>query len=167
MKLNMETRNYFYSTLGDVDRCSGGKRSCQRIWSKVKRLILLMVIGAGLSVLTQPEALAQFCSGDPIPFDPAFPNDETKTQQDLRGNSEYTRGNCPANDIQILGAFLDTGDPCNTCTPGDQVTADLIITVHHNTSSGDRFLGVFGDLTETINGSSTSCDIARCSGPLL
>ena len=100
----------------------------------------------------------QACTGGPIPAN----------QLDLRGNSEYTPEACPANDIMILAAILDTGDPCNSCTPGEIVTADLIITIEHGTNSSNRFLGVFADLEETLaNGTTVSCDIARCSGAVL
>ena len=99
-----------------------------------------------------------FCTGDPIPA----------SQLDLRNNPEYEPGKCPANDVQILGARIETGDACNSCEPGTVVVGDLIITVHHNTNSGGRHLGVFGKLTETPpGGSPIECDVARCSGPLL
>ncbi|MDO6473394.1 hypothetical protein Q4500_16680, partial [Maribacter sp. 1_MG-2023] len=99
-----------------------------------------------------------FCPQDPDPFD----------QQDLRLNSEYTPGQCPANDIQIVGAFLDTGEVCNSCISGDEITANFSISINHNTNSGDRFLGVFADLTETRpDGSVAVCKIARSSGPVL
>ena len=73
-------------------------------------------------------------------------------QLDLRGNSEYTEGQCPANDVQIISAEVDLGSVCNDCSPGDTVTADILITVQHNTNSSNRFLAVMGDLTETFSG---------------
>jgi hypothetical protein len=99
-----------------------------------------------------------FCPQDPIP----------SAQLDLRSNPAYIAGQCPANDIQILGAELvQTGDLCNTCAPGTLITANLKITIHHNTNSDNRYLGVFADLTQTpLVGSPTICKIARCSGPV-
>ncbi|WP_281298501.1 T9SS type A sorting domain-containing protein [Flavobacterium limnophilum] len=99
-----------------------------------------------------------YCAGDPVP----------STQTSLRDNPAYVRGQCPANDIQILSArIVKTNDLCNTCTPRTTITADLYIKVHHNTNSDDRYLGVFADLTETISGSTTTCTIARCGGPVV
>ncbi len=120
------------------------------------RLLLITLGFLSAVILSSNRAVGQFCAGDPVPQD----------QVDLRGNPEYTPGQCPANDIQILGASLDIGDACNACEPGTVVTADLLITINHNTNSSNRFLGVFADLTETVNGSATVCDIARCSGPV-
>ncbi len=120
--------------------------------SLLRHLFILLAI-SGISA----DLHGQFCIGDPIPAN----------QQDLRGNTEYKVGECPANDIQILGAMLDTGDDCNSCNQGDQVTANLIITIHHNTNSANRYLGIYADLDETLNGSTSSCDIARCAGPVL
>ena len=115
-------------------------------------LFLLVILGT-FSVNAQ-----DFCPQDPVPND----------QLDLRGNSEYTPGECPANDIVILGASLDTGDVCNSCDEGDEITANLLISINHGTNSGNRFLGVFADLTETLpDGSTEMCKIARCSGPVL
>ncbi|WP_233752745.1 T9SS type A sorting domain-containing protein [Flavilitoribacter nigricans] len=101
---------------------------------------------------------AQVCPGDPVPG----------SQMDLRGNSEYKVGECPANDVQIVSARLSIpGDACNSCTPGTTVTANLIIRITHNTNSQNRYLGVFADLTENfMGGSSSTCSIVRCSGPL-
>ncbi|TMM55948.1 T9SS type A sorting domain-containing protein [Maribacter algarum] len=88
-------------------------------------------------------------------------------QMDLRGNSEYTEGQCPANDIEILSAMVELGTPCNDCTPGSTITGDLIITVRHGTNSQNRYLAVMGDLTETLpSGASTMSTFAECSGPL-
>ena len=99
-----------------------------------------------------------FCPQDPDPID----------QVDLRGNSEYTAGQCPANDIVILGASLDTGEICNTCESGQTLTANLLISIDHTTNSANRFLGVFADLTETLpDGSTQTCRIARSTGPVL
>jgi SprB repeat len=50
---------------------------------------------------------------------------------------------------------------------GTTITADLYIKVHYNTSSDNRYLGVFADLTETINGVPNTCAIARCGGPIV
>ncbi len=88
-------------------------------------------------------------------------------QMDLRGNSEYVEGQCPANDIEILAAMVDLGTTCNDCTPGSTVTGDLIITVRHGTNSQNRYLAVMGDLTETFpDGTSSMSTFAECSGPL-
>ncbi len=88
-------------------------------------------------------------------------------QNDLRGNSEYTPGQCPANDVVILAALLDTGDPCNSCTPGETVTADLIVTIQHGTNSDERYLGIFADIEETlVDGTTQTCDFIRCQGDL-
>ena len=46
-------------------------------------------------------------------------------QMDLRGNSEYTPGQCPANDVQIISAEVDLGSVCNDCLPGTTVTATI------------------------------------------
>ena len=130
---------------------------------------LMLVLGSQFAVHGQQP----FCQGDPIPFDPAFPNDDTKTQQNLRiepfiTDLGFTDGACPANDIRICSARIELDDPCNTCEPGTTVTGNLIITVDHNTQSADRHLGVFGDLIETDpDGNTSSCSVARCSGPLL
>ncbi|MCW5517266.1 SprB repeat-containing protein, partial [Muriicola sp. Z0-33] len=141
------------------------KKSFLKNLSAIPKIGILFIF---LAVVPFSVVGQTYCMGDPIPFDPLFPNDETLTQQDLRTNPEYERGACPANDIQILGARIETADACNSCTPGDVVIGDLYITVHHNTNSGDRHLGVFGNITETpVVGSSTMCDVARCSGPLL
>ncbi len=96
-----------------------------------------------------------YCVDDPLP----------EGQVDLR--DMYTRGDCgTANDVILLGARLETGDPCNTCTPGDTTTATLIIQAHNNTESL-RFLGLFADLITTApDGSVSTCKIARCFGPL-
>jgi hypothetical protein len=88
-------------------------------------------------------------------------------QMDLRGNSEYTPGQCPANDVQIISAEVDLGSACNDCSPGDLITADILITVLHGTNSANRFLAVMGDLTETFSsGGSAMSTFAECSGPL-
>ncbi|TVZ15043.1 T9SS type A sorting domain-containing protein [Maribacter sp. MAR_2009_72] len=114
---------------------------------------LTILLSATIQVVAQ-----SFCPQDPDPFD----------QQDLRLNSEYTLGECPANDIQIVGASLNTGQICNSCDSGDLITANFLIAINHNTNSGNRFLGVFADLTETRpDGSVAVCKIARSSGPVL
>ncbi|MFS4494024.1 T9SS type A sorting domain-containing protein [Maribacter sp. 2308TA10-17] len=97
----------------------------------------------------------------------ALPFSSFSQQMDLRGNSEYTAGQCPANDIEILSAMVELGTPCNDCVPGSMITGDLIITVRHGTNSPNRFLAVMGDLTETLpGGGSTMSTFAECSGPL-
>ncbi len=119
---------------------------------KTFALFLIAVLGT-FSVSAQ-----NFCPQDPIPND----------QLDLRGNSEYTPGECPANDIVILGASLDTGDVCNSCDEGELITANLLISIDHGTNSANRFLGVFADITETLpDGSTEMCKVSRCSGPVL
>ncbi|WP_297708053.1 SprB repeat-containing protein, partial [uncultured Eudoraea sp.] len=132
-----------------IRRKAGGINKNSFLTSLLFAIMLMMAVPFSAS--------AQFCTQDPIPSD----------QLDLRGNSEYTAGQCPANDIVILGASLDTGDACNSCAPGTTVTADLLITINHGTNSGNRYLGVFADLTETLpDGTIQTCEVARCSGPV-
>ena len=96
------------------------------------------------------------CDDGPVP-----PN-----QEDLRGNDEYTPGACPADDIQILQAYLDTGTACNTCEPGTTVTADLYLRLRNKTNSSNRYIGIFGDLQIVNDGDTTVCDLIRCGGAL-
>ncbi len=89
-------------------------------------------------------------------------------QTDLRDNPDYKAGECPANDIQILSARLVRGTQCNNCDAGNVLTADLIITIHHNTNSDNRFLAVMGDLKEVHpDGSTSTIDFLGCSGPVV
>ena len=121
------------------------------------KLGMLLIFLAFVPSIIFGQTIPDLCPGDPDPAD----------QVDLRFNEEYVSGNCPADDIQILGAFLETGDACNTCEPGTTLTASLKIRLNHKTESSDRFLGVFANLTETINGTATECSISRSTGPVL
>ncbi|MCG2611410.1 hypothetical protein LZZ90_07815 [Flavobacterium sp. SM15] len=89
-------------------------------------------------------------------------------QTDLRDNPAYTRGKCPANDVQIVSARIVLPNACNNCEPGTQVSGTLYITVHHNTNSDPRYLAVMGDLMESPpNGVPVVTDFFKCSGPLV
>ena len=89
-------------------------------------------------------------------------------QQDLRLlTSAYTDGQCPANDIRVISASIDTGSPCNTCESGP-VTAPLTIRVNHNTESSGRHLAICGTIVETLSGGGTvNHNLSMCFGPLL
>jgi hypothetical protein len=74
---------------------------------------------------------------------------------------------CVSQDVQLISAKLD-GEGCTTCLPGEVLTLDLLITVHHNTNSDRPALAVFGDLTTTYaDGSSSVNDFIKCSGPII
>ena len=87
-------------------------------------------------------------------------------QADLR--PYVTEGqDCVSNDVQLVSARLSS-ETCTTCSPGDILTVDLLITVRHNTNSDRPALAVFGDLTTTFpDGSSSTSDFIKCSGPII
>ncbi|WP_442787761.1 SprB repeat-containing protein [Flavobacterium suncheonense] len=89
-------------------------------------------------------------------------------QQDLRLlTTAYEPGKCPANDIRVVSASLNTGSPCLTCTEGP-VTAPLTIRINHNTESPGRYLAICGTIVEHLSGGGTvETDISKCFGPLL
>ncbi|SHJ27546.1 Calx-beta domain-containing protein, partial [Arenibacter nanhaiticus] len=87
-------------------------------------------------------------------------------QADLR--SHVTEGqDCTSNDVQLISAQLSS-EECTTCSPGDILVVDLLITVRHNTNSVRPSLAVFGDLTTTLpDGSSTTSVFTECGGPII
>ena len=75
--------------------------------------------------------------------------------------------NCVSNDLSVIDAFLDTGDPCNACDENNQVTANLMLTLFNDTGSERGSFAIFGLLETTDkNGFSTTCSISRCTGPI-
>ena len=85
-----------------------------------------------------------------------------QTQQDLRLlTSAYIAGKCPANDIQVVGATFATSDPCSTCTPGDELTANLKISATNSTNS-DRSFAICATLTQVFDGVTTNTNISQC-----
>ena len=90
---------------------------------------------------------------------PPFPG-----QADVR--PDFTPGDCPANDVQVDGVYLDLGGGCVTCEPGEMITTSLLIDAYNNPNS-DRYLAVIASVEYTLpDGSTTMCDILVCEGPL-
>ncbi|MBT8235528.1 MAG: hypothetical protein KJO04_05005, partial [Bacteroidia bacterium] len=93
------------------------------------------------------------------------PLSATSQQTDLR--PLVTAGQCVSQDVQLISAEL-SGGACTTCTPGDVLMVDLLITVLHNTNSLRPALAVMGDLTTTdMYGNVTMSTFAECSGPII
>ena len=116
-------------------------------------MVFLLFTMQPFSAKSQP-----FCAQDPIP----------SSQLDLRLNPDYDPTKCPAGDIRIISASLKLDNVCNSCKPGDVLTAALLIKINHNTNSSNRYLGVFADLTETkTDGSVSICKVVRSTGPVL
>jgi len=80
-------------------------------------------------------------------------------QQETDLRTYVTEGDCTSNNVQLVSARL-SGEACTTCSPGDILLVDLLITVHNNTNSDKSALAVFGDLTTTFpDGSSTTSNL--------
>ncbi|MDH3699510.1 MAG: hypothetical protein OEQ81_12665, partial [Flavobacteriaceae bacterium] len=97
-----------------------------------------------------------------IPTDPLdIPNplhDETCTT---------TADNCTSKDLELVGAFLDIGNGCNSCDSGEEITATLYLSINNTTGSERTSFAVFGDLVTTDPlGNETTCTISRCTGTI-
>ncbi|MDH3796807.1 MAG: hypothetical protein OER83_08035, partial [Flavobacteriaceae bacterium] len=79
-----------------------------------------------------------------------------------------TSGDCTSKDLELVGAFLDIETTeCNSCDEGDQVVANLYLSINNTTGSTRTSFAVFGNLTITDpNGNVNVEAISRCSGSL-
>ncbi len=82
-------------------------------------------------------------------------------------NCDIGNGDCTSKDLYVLDAYLDTGDPCNSCDEGETITAGLYLTLVNDTGSTRTSFAIFGSVETTDkNGVVTTCSISRCSGPI-
>ena len=137
-------------------------KNCTKIpssWSGSIRATILTQLFVGLMLVlgSQNAVFGQnYCPNDPVPPD----------QPDLPITDPEAFGSCAANDIVILGAFIELPDACNTCEPGTVVTGDLIVIVDSTTNS-QRSMTVWSELEQVApDGTTSFCRIGRCFLPL-
>ncbi len=141
--------NYFYP-------CLKGKKGSVSLRNKVLfrkglcgKLLFTMLIACFLIPLGSNAQTT--CPVDPMPADQLDARDLISGQ-----------GDCTSKDLEVLDAFLQGGDLCTTCQPGDIQTLNLMLVIRNNTGSTRTSTGIFADITDGTN----NCTIARCSGPI-
>ncbi|NND51254.1 MAG: hypothetical protein HKN54_02535, partial [Flavobacteriaceae bacterium] len=96
--------------------------------------------------------------------EPASPLDITPLHE---LDCTMSQTNCSSNDLQLVGAFLDTDTGCDSCDEGDEVVATLFLSINNTTGSTRTSFAVFGDLVTTDPmGNEEVCTIARCNGEI-
>lgn len=74
--------------------------------------------------------------------------------------------NCVSKDLRIGEAFLDF-NKCQVCTPGQPVTAPLVLRLINKTGSKRTSFGYTAILNQTLpNGTEVTCIDERCGGPI-
>ncbi len=78
-----------------------------------------------------------------------------------------TSGDCTSKDLELVSAFLDIGDTCNSCDEGETITAELFLSINNTTGSTRTSFAIFGNLEVVApDGTSVLCPISRCNGEI-
>jgi hypothetical protein len=74
---------------------------------------------------------------------------------------------CTSKDLSLVSAVLTGGDPCNSCTPGQTLTRNLVLGINNKTGSTRTAFAFWATLEIThANGTVVTTAINRCSGPI-
>ena len=74
---------------------------------------------------------------------------------------------CTSKDLELVGAAITGGDPCNSCTPGTTITRTLTMSINNTTKSTRTSFAFWGTLERTdANGNVTTTPISGCNGPI-
>lgn len=74
---------------------------------------------------------------------------------------------CTSKDLQLVGARITGGDPCNSCEPNTSVTRTLTLSINNTTKSTRASFAFWGTLERTgADGKVITSDIKGCGGPI-
>jgi len=74
---------------------------------------------------------------------------------------------CTSKDLELVGAALTGGDPCNSCEPNTTITRTLTLSINNTTKSTRTSFAFWGTLERTdANGNVTTTPISGCNGPI-